>query len=186
MNGINKWNEWIFHESKIMNEGMHEFAWMNKRIQYISLAIHHNTSLSVLIAAFSTDALDEGTDPVPFYRSPLFCLWMFSAFASSCYTLMWDLKMDWGLLEKESFNKLLRDEIVYPEKVRHFSLMQFWFSFVEGAPFHEKWQKPWTNKLQVPIQIHWVEKLKVPYKWQYAFELIIYIHVYLTNLWCAV
>ena len=25
--------------------------------------------------------------------------------------------------------------------------------------------KPWTNKLPVPIQAHWVEKLKVPYKW---------------------
>ena len=25
-------------------------------------------------------------------------------------------------------------------------------------------RKPQTNKLPVPIQIHWVEKLKVPYK----------------------
>ena len=44
-------------------------------------------------------------------------------------------------------------------------LPQIQFSFVEGAPFHENCKNRWTNKLPVPIHIHWVEKLKVPYKW---------------------
>nr|XP_054769588.1 xenotropic and polytropic retrovirus receptor 1 homolog [Lytechinus pictus] len=59
-----------------------------------------------------------------FYQDPLYCLWIFSAFCSSCYTLTWDIKMDWGLLEKKSYNKLLRDEIVYPEKVYYFAMVE--------------------------------------------------------------
>lgn len=38
---------------------------------------------------------------------------------NSCYTLIWDLKMDWGLFDKNAGeNTLLREEIVYPQKVR--------------------------------------------------------------------
>eukprot|EP00057_Strongylocentrotus_purpuratus_P032615 XP_788229.3 PREDICTED: xenotropic and polytropic retrovirus receptor 1 homolog [Strongylocentrotus purpuratus] len=59
-----------------------------------------------------------------FYQDPLYCLWIFSAFCSSCYTLTWDIKMDWGLLEKKSYNKLLRDEIVYPEKAYYFAMVE--------------------------------------------------------------
>ena len=37
---------------------------------------------------------------------------------SSCYTLVWDLKMDWGLLDRGAGeNTFLREEIVYPQKV---------------------------------------------------------------------
>uniref|UniRef100_A0A8C7L5X3 Xenotropic and polytropic retrovirus receptor 1 homolog n=1 Tax=Oncorhynchus kisutch TaxID=8019 RepID=A0A8C7L5X3_ONCKI len=36
---------------------------------------------------------------------------------SSCYTLVWDLKMDWGLFDRNAGdNTLLREEIVYPQK----------------------------------------------------------------------
>lgn len=39
--------------------------------------------------------------------------------ASSCYTLIWDLKMDWGLFDRNAGeNTFLREEIVYPQKVR--------------------------------------------------------------------
>jgi hypothetical protein len=49
-----------------------------------------------------------------------FSLWMVSTVISSCYTLTWDLKMDWGFLESEADNKLLRDEIVYSNPVYYY------------------------------------------------------------------
>merc|ERR1712131_167715 len=42
-----------------------------------------------------------------------FSLWLISTIISSCYTLWWDLKMDWGFLESNDENTLLREEIVY-------------------------------------------------------------------------
>lgn len=38
---------------------------------------------------------------------------------SSLYTLIWDLRMDWGLFDRGAGeNTFLREEIVYPHKVR--------------------------------------------------------------------
>lgn len=49
------------------------------------------------------------------YQSPLsnpfFICWIFSLCFSSVYTYIWDVKMDWGLLDTE--HKGLREEIVY-------------------------------------------------------------------------
>ncbi len=54
-----------------------------------------------------------------------FYLWVVSAFVSTCYTFTWDVKMDWGLLDKNAGeNRFLREEIVYPHKVI-FCLWQF-------------------------------------------------------------
>ncbi|KAG1959690.1 xenotropic and polytropic retrovirus receptor 1 homolog [Pimephales promelas] len=40
---------------------------------------------------------------------------------NSCYTLIWDLKMDWGLFDKNAGeNTLLREEIVYPQKAYYY------------------------------------------------------------------
>uniref|UniRef100_A0A6Q2Z1U9 Xenotropic and polytropic retrovirus receptor 1a n=1 Tax=Esox lucius TaxID=8010 RepID=A0A6Q2Z1U9_ESOLU len=40
---------------------------------------------------------------------------------SSCYTLIWDLKMDWGLFDRNAGdNTLLREEIVYPQKAYYY------------------------------------------------------------------
>lgn len=37
---------------------------------------------------------------------------------SSLYTLIWDLRMDWGLFDRGAGeNTFLREEIVYPHKV---------------------------------------------------------------------
>jgi len=62
---------------------------------------------------------------------------------NSCYTLIWDLKMDWGLFDKNAGeNTLLREEIVYPQKVRthtHTLLalkLSFLNIFVENRPLH--------------------------------------------------
>ena len=47
-----------------------------------------------------------------------FYLWIVSAFVSTCYTYTWDIKMDWGLFDKNAGqNRFLREEIVYPHKV---------------------------------------------------------------------
>ncbi|XP_061790015.1 xenotropic and polytropic retrovirus receptor 1 homolog [Nerophis lumbriciformis] len=41
---------------------------------------------------------------------------------SSCYTLVWDLKMDWGLFDRSAGeNTFLREEIVYPHKAYYYS-----------------------------------------------------------------
>lgn len=47
-----------------------------------------------------------------------FMLWIIAAIISTCYTLTWDIKMDWGLLDKKSGeNIFLREETVYRSKV---------------------------------------------------------------------
>lgn len=39
---------------------------------------------------------------------------------SSLYTLIWDLRMDWGLFDRGAGeNTFLREEIVYPHKVEY-------------------------------------------------------------------
>ncbi|XP_053380259.1 xenotropic and polytropic retrovirus receptor 1-like [Mercenaria mercenaria] len=50
-----------------------------------------------------------------------FYLWIVSAVFSSCYTLTWDLKMDWGLLDSSAGeNRFLREEIVYAYKAYYY------------------------------------------------------------------
>lgn len=47
-----------------------------------------------------------------------FYLYICFSVVSSCYTLIWDLKMDWGLFDRNAGeNTFLREEIVYPHKV---------------------------------------------------------------------
>uniref|UniRef100_H0VJE3 Solute carrier family 53 member 1 n=1 Tax=Cavia porcellus TaxID=10141 RepID=H0VJE3_CAVPO len=50
-----------------------------------------------------------------------FYLWIVFNIISSCYTLIWDLKMDWGLFDKNAGeNTFLREEIVYPQKAYYY------------------------------------------------------------------
>lgn len=44
-------------------------------------------------------------------------LWILASFINSCYTSVWDIKMDWGLLRPSSQNFLLRDELVFHKAV---------------------------------------------------------------------
>ncbi|XP_070531620.1 xenotropic and polytropic retrovirus receptor 1 homolog isoform X1 [Ptychodera flava] len=54
--------------------------------------------------------------------NPYFYLWIISAVISSCYALTWDIKMDWGLLDKNAGeNRFLREEIVYPYKAYYYA-----------------------------------------------------------------
>ncbi|XP_044532858.1 xenotropic and polytropic retrovirus receptor 1 isoform X3 [Gracilinanus agilis] len=51
-----------------------------------------------------------------------FYLWIVFYFISTCYTLFWDLKMDWGLFDRNAGeNTFLREEIVYPQKCYYYS-----------------------------------------------------------------
>lgn len=63
-----------------------------------------------------------------------FMLWIVAAFISTCYTLTWDIKMDWGLLDKKSGeNKFLREETVYRSKAFYY------FAMVEDLIFRLLW-----------------------------------------------
>lgn len=48
------------------------------------------------------------------WENPWLWLWVISCFVNSIYSLTWDLKMDWGLLDSNAGeNKFLREEVVY-------------------------------------------------------------------------
>lgn len=65
---------------------------------------------------------------------PLLVLFFLASLFSSCYTLTWDLKMDWGLLTFEnSESPLLREETVYPAKAFYY------FAMAENAVLRFAW-----------------------------------------------
>jgi len=51
-------------------------------------------------------------------NSAFLYLWIIAEVVRTCYTLTWDIKMDWGLIDRNAGeNRFLREEIVYPRKV---------------------------------------------------------------------
>ena len=51
-------------------------------------------------------------------------LWLFFAILSTIYSYIWDLKMDWGLLDRsQQKNYLLRKELSYNNKTFYYSAM---------------------------------------------------------------
>ncbi|KAM8999875.1 solute carrier family 53 member 1 isoform 1-T1 [Sarcophilus harrisii] len=68
-------------------------------------------------ALYSTHKARDHSD-----SSVFFYLWIVFYVISSCYTLFWDLKMDWGLFDRNAGeNTFLREEIVYPQKAYYYS-----------------------------------------------------------------
>ncbi|CAF1137228.1 unnamed protein product [Rotaria sordida] len=56
--------------------------------------------------------------------NPFLYLWIISALIASTYKLIWDFKMDWGVLDKNAGkNKFLRDRIIYPSKIYYYAAM---------------------------------------------------------------
>lgn len=52
------------------------------------------------------------------FDNPYTWLWIVSSVISSCYAYTWDIKMDWGLFDKNAGeNTFLREEIVYSSTV---------------------------------------------------------------------
>ncbi|KAK2565994.1 Xenotropic and polytropic retrovirus receptor 1-like protein [Acropora cervicornis] len=76
-------------------------------------------STSFFVVAFSTLAKSNSVQHDSFFKA-----WIVSAIVSTCYTFTWDIKMDWGLLDKKAGeNKFLREEIVYSYKARYYFAM---------------------------------------------------------------
>ncbi|XP_029084152.1 xenotropic and polytropic retrovirus receptor 1 isoform X2 [Monodon monoceros] len=78
---------------------------------------YSTTFFTVTFAALYSTHKERGhSDTVVF-----FYLWIVFCIISSCYTLIWDLKMDWGLFDKNAGeNTFLREEIVYPQKAYYY------------------------------------------------------------------
>ena len=64
------------------------------------------------------------------YENPYFFLWISTSIFSSMFAYIWDIKLDWGLFDKNpGGNKFLREEIVYPSvvSVRVYVVWLVWF-----------------------------------------------------------
>ncbi|XP_017327784.1 xenotropic and polytropic retrovirus receptor 1 homolog isoform X1 [Ictalurus punctatus] len=67
-------------------------------------------------ALYKTHKADTHSDTDIFFYLLIAC-----SIINSCYTLIWDLKMDWGLFDRNAGeNALLREEIVYPQKAYYY------------------------------------------------------------------
>ncbi|XP_061695487.1 xenotropic and polytropic retrovirus receptor 1 homolog isoform X4 [Syngnathoides biaculeatus] len=78
----------------------------------------YSTSFFVVTfaALYSTHKAQSYDDAKIFFYLYVTCLVI-----SSCYTLIWDLKMDWGLFDHNAGeNVFLREEIVYPHKAYYY------------------------------------------------------------------
>ncbi|KAI1236488.1 hypothetical protein IHE44_0014736 [Lamprotornis superbus] len=90
----------------------------NKRAFHLVNAGKYSTTFFVVTfaALYSTHKAKNHSDTQVF-----FYLWIIFCFISSCYTLIWDLKMDWGLFDKNAGeNTFLREGIVYPQKAYYY------------------------------------------------------------------
>ncbi|XP_044532856.1 xenotropic and polytropic retrovirus receptor 1 isoform X1 [Gracilinanus agilis] len=79
---------------------------------------YSTTFFMVTFAALYSTHKDRGHSDTTVF----FYLWIVFYFISTCYTLFWDLKMDWGLFDRNAGeNTFLREEIVYPQKCYYYS-----------------------------------------------------------------
>jgi hypothetical protein len=55
------------------------------------------------------------------FENPFVYLWIITSLFSSTYKLIWDIKMDWGFLNKNAGeNKYLREQIIYSKKFYYY------------------------------------------------------------------
>lgn len=86
-------------------------------------------STSFFVVAFSTLAKSNSVQ-----RDRFFMAWIIAAIVSTCYTFTWDIKMDWGLLDKNAGeNTFLREETVYRSKAFYY------FAMIEDLIFRLLW-----------------------------------------------
>lgn len=58
------------------------------------------------------------------FDNPFVWAWLASCILSSCYAYTWDIKMDWGLFDKNAGeNTFLREEVVYSSSVSVFIII---------------------------------------------------------------
>ena len=83
-------------------------------------------TFSSLNAYFANPATDS--------YNPFFYLWIVFSVFSSLYAYTWDIKMDWGLMDKNAGeNKFLREEIVYSSK------KYYYFAIIEDFVLRFGW-----------------------------------------------
>ncbi|XP_062699161.1 solute carrier family 53 member 1-like [Aedes albopictus] len=71
-------------------------------------------STTFLVVIFATLRSFHASKYEDAYDSPYLWLWLLSQIVSSVYAYTWDIKMDWGLFDKNAGeNTFLREEIVY-------------------------------------------------------------------------
>ncbi|XP_018563543.1 xenotropic and polytropic retrovirus receptor 1 isoform X2 [Anoplophora glabripennis] len=90
-----------------------------------------STFFVVIFATLKTIHKDNYTTPT---ENPYVFLWIISQIISSSYAYTWDIKMDWGLLDKSAGeNTLLREEIVYS------STFFYYFAIIEDFILRFAW-----------------------------------------------
>lgn len=66
--------------------------------------------------------------------NPFFYLWIIAQLVSSSYAYAWDIKKDWGLMDKNAGeNFLLREEMVYNSK------WYYYFAIFEDFVLRFRW-----------------------------------------------
>ncbi|KDR11153.1 xenotropic and polytropic retrovirus receptor 1 homolog isoform X1 [Zootermopsis nevadensis] len=89
---------------------------------------------SFFVMLFSTLNLTHGDKYQVTSENPYFYMLVMASVLSSCYAYTWDIKMDWGLLDKKAGdNKYLREEIVYS------STGYYYFAIVEDFILRFGW-----------------------------------------------
>ncbi len=60
----------------------------------------------------------------------LYYVWLFTSFISTCFSFIWDLKMDFGLLDKKHFP--LREKLFYSSKIYYYfvGVLNFFLRFL--------------------------------------------------------
>lgn len=75
-------------------------------------------STTFFVVIFSTLRAINSSSYNSTFDNPYTYAWFICQFISSCYALTWDLKMDWGLFDKNAGeNTFLREEMVYSSSV---------------------------------------------------------------------
>ncbi|KAI8147935.1 EXS family-domain-containing protein [Fennellomyces sp. T-0311] len=74
-----------------------------EKVHLANAAKYASSILAIVMAAVRRTHPSQGMDVV----------YILSCIVNSCYTSIWDIKMDWGLIQPNSKNLLLRDELVF-------------------------------------------------------------------------
>lgn len=91
-------------------------------------------STTFMVVIFATLRSFHGGNYTNTFDNPYTWLWMISSIVSSIYAYTWDIKMDWGLFDKNAGeNRFLREEIVYS------STYFYYFAIVEDLLLRFSW-----------------------------------------------
>ncbi|XP_050300650.1 xenotropic and polytropic retrovirus receptor 1 [Anthonomus grandis grandis] len=92
----------------------------------------YSTTFFVVIFATLKGYYSSDYDSV--LDNPYYIMWIIAQVVSSTYAYIWDIKMDWGLMDKNAGeNKFLREEIVYS------STFFYYFAIVEDFVLRFTW-----------------------------------------------